>query len=52
MAVEAEEPDGLFGVVKQDQRHGIGPGGPDGQGRLDRLGQLREPWRPPGAAAP
>jgi hypothetical protein len=34
VAVEAEEPDRAFGVVEEDQGDGVGPRGPDRDGRL------------------
>ena len=52
VAVEAEEPDRLFGVVEQDQRNGVGSRRPDGEGRLDRFGERGAAWRSPRAAAP
>ena len=42
VAVEAEEADGLFGVVEQDQGHGVGSGGAEGDGLADRSGELRQ----------
>ena len=52
VAVEAEEPDRLLGVVEQDQGNGIGSRGPDGDGRIHRFGQRGQAWRSPRAAAP
>ena len=42
VAVETEEPDGLLGVVEQDQGDGVRARGPDGERRLDGLGQCRD----------
>jgi hypothetical protein len=39
VAVEAEEPDRLLGVVEQDQCNGVGPCRPDGDGRLHCFGE-------------
>ena len=42
MAVQAEQPDRSLVAVEQDERDGISPGGPDGEGLLDGSGELAE----------
>ena len=47
VAVEAEQPDRLLGVVEQDQRDRVGARRPDRERRIDRAGQLAEASRAP-----